>query len=301
MPSKITGKLRRIAAVPCATLCVWTLASSIAAGSDAPVPMEPNGPAAGSPQGDGITPSVLLDDLDSTARAKQARMERLRRQLLQLGEASRRAAEARATPTVPEPTEPDPPVVAPDVVNPSFVDDAHAVPPPADIDPHSSEPATDEHAHPDHAGSEASPHGDEHGAHGHATTEVHTPSESENTEALTGARINRLALADSLFATGQSDLALQAYSNIELIKLPAAERYWIEYQIANCHRRLGNKPEAEQRYRRLAGLVDGGWCATHAKWWLDALATKAQLERDLGQIKLTLHAIEEQLDAKPAQ
>jgi hypothetical protein len=159
---------------------------------------------------------------------------------------------------------------------------------------HSPDAPGDEHHAPAATDPAAAPDG-EHGA----TTTGELPAQSA--EAVTGTRINRLALADSLFATGQSDLALQAYSSIELSKLAAVDRYWIEYQIANCHRRLGDRTEAEQRYRKLAGLVDGGWCAAHARWWLDALATRTTLERDLGQIRLSLQTIEEQLNAQPAE
>ncbi|MBL8851694.1 MAG: hypothetical protein JNG89_18580 [Planctomycetaceae bacterium] len=282
--------------MPIATLGVWTLAWATAGGSDAPLPMEPTTPPA-STQSDELTPSVLLDDIDATARAKQVRMERLRRQLQQLGEASRRVAPAHEPPTVPETLESDaqlpeehPTPEAHEVADPPVAGDGLAVPPPADIDAPPLESGTDEHAHPEEHGTEASPPANPHAPHAAAEAEV-----------LPGAQIDRLALADSLFATGQSDLALQAYDSIELMKLAAADRYWIEYQIANCHRRLGNKPEAEQRYRRIAGLIDGGWCATHARWWLDALAKKADLERDLEQIKLTLQATEEQLNAKSAQ
>lgn len=251
---------------------------------DAPLPAEAQS----------LTPSVLLDDLDSTGRQKQALMERLRQQLLQLAEQRRATAGPRRNPPSPEPPEQTP-----------HQSDSHAVPTPPDepgfpgVDPFHTEHGDHDPGHPaeSHHGSApnpehtlAPPQLEEHraadpAAHGH-----NKPAE------VPGTRINRLALGDSLFASGQSELALQAYKNIETTRLPATDRHWIAYQIANCHRRLGDIPEAERRYRRLAGAVDGGWCAAHARWWLDALATRTALQRDLSAIQGTLKTINEQLE-----
>jgi hypothetical protein len=241
---------------------------------DVPLPMDVPVPAPATHAEAEFTPSVLLDELESTARAKQARMERLRQQLLRLGEASRQAAAAQAQ------CPPGPP--------PANVDPSHA---PGEAPTPPADGQTDVAA--SDAGAAA------HDGHAFAPGDELAPV-AVSTEAVPGTQIDRLALGDSLFATGQSDLALQAYSSIELKRLPAVDRYWIEYQIANCHRRLGNRAEAEQRYRRLAGLVDGGWCAAHARWWLDAMSTRTSLERDLEQVRMSLRTIEEQLNAKPA-
>jgi hypothetical protein len=235
-----------------------------------------------------LTPAVLLDDLETGSREKQARLVRLRMSLQRLSEESRRMREqppAQSTPpTPPAPGLDEPPQPAADAdleplmpeLSPS---DPHVVP----------EPPTDEHVHP--AGD----------AHGHGTAPPAPEPTSSTSETVVGTSINRLALGDSLFGTGQTELALQAYSSIELNRLTASDRYWIEYQIANCHRRLGNIPEAQTRYRKLAGLVDAGWCAGHAKWWLDALNTRAALQRDLVAVKNSLKSMEEQLNAKPSQ
>jgi hypothetical protein len=235
-----------------------------------------------------LTPALLLDDLESGAREKQARLVRLRMQLQRLTEESRRIREQSIPPEAapgPEKNDPPPPAAESDLepLMPEFVpSEPHLVP----------EPPEDEHAHP------AEPAGD---AHGEATAPPAPEATSHTTETVAGASINRLALGDSLFGTGQTELALQAYSSIELIRLPSTDRYWIEYQIANCHRRLGNIPEAQQRYRKLAGLVDAGWCAGHARWWLDALNTRAELQKNLETVKNSLKSMEEQLNVQPSQ
>lgn len=287
--------------------CAWSLSQPTGAGvAEEPAPAAL--PGAQSPAEAELTPSVLLDDLEAAARAKQARLERLRRQLLQLGEDSRRAASTAASPVVPAPP-PEPAAHPPEdagaasTADPTRQDlDAHLAPPQpshgSDADPSGHAPAS---MPPD--ASDAAEFGEDDVPD---AAIAHDPADGgdneqlpQTTEAVVGTRINRLALADSLFATGQAELALQAYGSIQLTKLSAVDRYWIEYQIANCHRRLGNTAEAEQRYRALAGLVDGGWCATHARWWLDAISTRTKLQQELTQIRQTLHSVEEQLNAGP--
>jgi len=251
--------------------------------------------AAAAPESE-LTPAALLDDLDSTAKAKQARLERLRQQMQQLREESRRVKPK----TAPVPL---PPAAAPAPHAATDIPTAK----PADLEsqtPHSDAAASDltapahQHASPGDVPVPHPPDGDSRSGHAHPVDHPHAKNSGE---VVVGASINRLAFADSLFATGRTDLALQAYSAIELVKLPVIDRYWIEYQVANCHRRMGNMPEAEQRYRHLAGLVDAGWCAAHARWWLDALSSRAVMQRDLSQVRETMKSIEEQLNAAPTK
>jgi len=277
---------RRAAGLLFSTLCGAALTCSaagiaLAGNTDEPAVAEQ---AAAAGTGD-MTPAVLLDDLETGSREKQARLVRLRTQLQRLSEESRRIREQPPIPQAPPtPGLEEPPQPAAD----------------ADLEPLMPELApSDPHVVPEPPGDvHAPPAGD---GHGHGTAPPAPEPTSGTSETVVGTSINRLALGDSLFGTGQTELALQAYSSIELNKLTASDRYWIEYQIANCHRRLGNIPEAQTRYRKLAGLVDAGWCAGHAKWWLDALNTRASLQRDLVAVKNSLKSMEEQLNAKPSQ
>jgi hypothetical protein len=245
-----------------------------------------------------LTPARLIDDLESTGREKQARLNRIRLQLQKLADAQRSNPPAAAAVPPPEPVPHQEPPPVPQL-------DAHvAHPAPPQPDAHAVPVPPEEHG-PEHHGNPAHKHDETHAPAEHDAGSEHVapvdgPS-AQATETLVGASIDRMALADSLFGNGQSDLALQAYSSIELLKQPVADRYWIEYQIANCHRRLGNLAEAEQRYRRLAGLVDAGWCAVHARWWLDALSTRAALQHDLDAIRTSLKTVENQLNAQSQQ
>lgn len=237
-----------------------------------------------------LTPARLLDDIESTAREKQERLLQLRQRLQRLTEESRRAAQLQADAATDDPAH----------AAPESPPDPHAVPQPPDEDPsHPPEPADSGHDHP--LAADGSAVHDAAGEHALPPDSNHPPVTTHATETVVGSSINRLALGDSLFGTDQTDLALQAYQGLDLTKLPPSDRYWVEYQLANCHRRLGDIPEAQQRYRRLAGLVDAGWCASHSRWWLDALNTRTTLERDLAAVKTSMKSIEEQLNAEPAQ
>jgi len=262
----------------CAALAACVLCTAVAGRANEPAAAERSAATASAD----LTPALLLDDLETGSREKQARLLRLRLQLQRLTEESRRIRESTMPPEIARDaaTVDPPPAPGIDTHPTAPPPDAHAVPQPPDEDPpQPTEPAGDQQ------GAQAAP--------------TMAAAASHATETVVGASINRLALGDSLFGTGQTDLALQAYKNIELIKIAAADRYWIEYQIANCHRRLGDIPEAQLRYRKLAGLVDAGWCAAHARWWLDALDTRAELQRDLQTVRNSLKAIEEQLNAEP--
>lgn len=299
------GAWRRVFVVTASYVLIGACLSSMSVAAMANEPTADPLHAAPLPADD-LTPARLLDDLESTGREKQARLNRIRLQLQKLAEASRSTAPAGG-PAVPPAPPPPPPPLDEFPPAPQLETNVHEARGPL-TDPHAVPAPPDERHTPDHSTTPTARLVEHHSsaardagekliapADGHANPLPHA------TETLAGASIDRIALADSLFGNGQSDLALQAYGSIDLLKQPVADRYWIEYQIANCHRRLGNLAEAQQRYRRLAGLVDAGWCAAHARWWLDALNTRETLQRDLSTISATLETVEEQLNAKPKQ
>jgi tetratricopeptide (TPR) repeat protein len=91
--------------------------------------------------------------------------------------------------------------------------------------------------------------------------------------------VDRLGLADSLFAAGESALALETYQALDLAGLSPEDLQWIAFQQASCLRRLGRMDEATQAYRRLASEPAGGWLVELSRWWLDSLAEATQLRR----------------------
>jgi len=80
--------------------------------------------------------------------------------------------------------------------------------------------------------------------------------------------INRLALANNLYAAGEIKIALKIYSQLRL-ESDAKDQAWVIYQIGHCHRRLGNKPESDQAFRFVAALPNGGRWSQYASWWLN--------------------------------
>lgn len=93
--------------------------------------------------------------------------------------------------------------------------------------------------------------------------------------------IDRLGLANNLFAVGEYPLALEMYQQTTGLKLSLQQQFWVEYQLANCLRRLGNPAEASNRYRKLASQPEAGWLGQQAHWWVETLESIRILEKAL--------------------
>ena len=93
--------------------------------------------------------------------------------------------------------------------------------------------------------------------------------------------IDRLGLADNLFALGEFGLALQTYQQIDQSALEREDTQWVQYQVAGCLRHLGKPSEAADQYRKLAADRTAGRLAVLARWWLDRMTDRAILEADL--------------------
>ena len=93
--------------------------------------------------------------------------------------------------------------------------------------------------------------------------------------------IDRLGLANNLFAVGEYALALEMYEQTKGPELSAQQQFWVEYQFANCLRRVGNPAEASNRYRKLASQPEAGWLSQQARWWVETLESIRILEKAL--------------------
>lgn len=93
--------------------------------------------------------------------------------------------------------------------------------------------------------------------------------------------IDPLSLADNLFGADDVPAALKIYQGLTPAKFSPGHRQWIRYQIASCHRRLGDVGTAEQEYRELAGTKTDDRIAAQARWWLDAIQKRKRLESGL--------------------
>lgn len=112
--------------------------------------------------------------------------------------------------------------------------------------------------------------------------------------------VDRLKLADNLFATGEYSLALQMYdaAGSKGSKLGNEDQAWVTYQKAGCYRHLEMMDEAESLYRQAAGDADAEWLAKVARWWLDRIAERETLKQEIGQVKEVLDTFKKaKLDA----
>lgn len=102
--------------------------------------------------------------------------------------------------------------------------------------------------------------------------------------------IDRLGLANNLFAVGEYPLALEMYEQTTGPELSSQQKFWVQYQLANCLRRLGNPAEASNRYRKLASQPEAGWLSQQAHWWVETLENMRVLEKALQD-----HSVEQSL------
>jgi hypothetical protein len=108
-------------------------------------------------------------------------------------------------------------------------------------------------------------------------TPVTEPAEVPLVPSVLTGEIDRMGLANSLFATGRHAECLQTLEAIENGQLSAEDAAWKLYLMANCERRLGNRSEAARIYRVLTGNSDQPWLSDLAKWWLGQLQAEQAL------------------------
>ena len=101
--------------------------------------------------------------------------------------------------------------------------------------------------------------------------------------------IDRLGLANNLFIVGQYPLALEMYQQAAGATLTPNQHFWVEYQTANCLRRLGNPVDASIRYRKLANHPEAGWLSQQANWWVETLEKIHTLEKTLSDHSIDHH------------
>ena len=149
-------------------------------------------------------------------------------------------------------------------------------------DSHLPASAESDHAHgvpqhdseEEHNLSELAGHGDQHESTSAAASAL------PGTDVVEGP-IDRLGLANNLYAVGEYALALRMYEHVEQSELSAQQQIWAEYQAANCLRRLGKSGEASNCYRKIAGQPEAGWLSDQSRWWVDTLERIRQLEKSL--------------------
>ncbi len=120
-------------------------------------------------------------------------------------------------------------------------------------------------------------------------------------QALVKGPVDRVGLADNLYALDELQIALEMYQQVDLKEVPVSERFWITYQTASCLRRLKKLPEAQETYRRLAGRADAGWLAKMSTWWLHRMDARQELEASLNKQQKILDALSEVYDERTVE
>ncbi len=109
------------------------------------------------------------------------------------------------------------------------------------------------------------------------------------------APVDRLALADNLYAAGETATALKVYSEIDPKTLSEDDRHWYEMQLAGCHRRLGDLEEAAKHYRLLVTVEKPAWMADLSRWWLVVLDRRESMTRQSAQLDAFIQQLKDQV------
>ena len=103
----------------------------------------------------------------------------------------------------------------------------------------------------------------------------------------TSSSVDRVSMADSLYAANNLPFALQIYREVAPTADPR-QAVWIKYQIANSLRRLNDLDEAEKHYREVASLDSPDWIVQSARWWLSNRQQLKDIDERLKRINAAL-------------
>ncbi|MCA9168576.1 MAG: hypothetical protein KDB23_12965 [Planctomycetales bacterium] len=110
---------------------------------------------------------------------------------------------------------------------------------------------------------------------------------------LLDAAVDSLRLANNLYGSNEIKLALDIYQRMDKAGLDQLDQLWVEYQIGNCHRRLGNRQESERAFRIVTSRDKSTWIGENARWWLDVNDRANRLETQIETFKQALDQLQE--------
>ena len=116
-------------------------------------------------------------------------------------------------------------------------------------------------------------------------------------EHIASGAIDRLELADNLFAADELQMALDVYAAIDLDAETEVSRVWIMFQMAACYRRLGDITEASKRYRQLVTIADTTWVGDLSRWWLNIIDTQQTLSNTTNELDAVIQQLQESVHA----
>jgi hypothetical protein len=75
------------------------------------------------------------------------------------------------------------------------------------------------------------------------------------------------------------------------------QQFWVQFQNASCLREMGDLVKAKKQLRILAGQAEAEWLATSARWWLDMIDDRAELEQQIVATQSQLNSRRKVVDA----
>ncbi len=97
--------------------------------------------------------------------------------------------------------------------------------------------------------------------------------------------IDPVAVAQNYFRASDFEAALEAYRRVPTRGALAEERAPVQYMIATCLRKLGKHEEAAQVYREVVGIKDDPFLADCARWQLETLTWRKDVETQLASLR----------------
>ena len=111
--------------------------------------------------------------------------------------------------------------------------------------------------------------------------------------------IDRQRMGNNLYAIGAYELALMNYERMLQQPLGPVEAQWVQFQVANCQRHLGQLAEAQKAYRRVAGETSEEWLGQLSRWWLKELDDREQLQRRVAELDQIIKTLEQESNRDP--
>ncbi len=116
-------------------------------------------------------------------------------------------------------------------------------------------------------------------------------------ETVVPSAVDPLELANSLFQTGNYDLALKTYLAVADKVDKPQDAIWTDYFVASCHRILVDLPAAEKGYRALVESRRPTRPVEAARWWLDNVERRKSIAATLNDLDASLKAVSGEANA----
>jgi hypothetical protein len=99
-----------------------------------------------------------------------------------------------------------------------------------------------------------------------------------------GGVLDPIGVANNYFKAGDFQAALEAYRKVPLRGAADDERAPVMYMIATCLRKIGKREEAATMYREVTALKGDPFVTDFARWQLESMAWRKDMEAQLAQL-----------------